>query len=103
VGDLIGKAGNTLKPDTQFSLVDFREPNAIWEMRQKVATPATFLSEDGVISYLRESGPRAVILSTGAWDKLKAQADPSWKSYRATGFNAARLAPLDLTLVVKNP
>lgn len=102
VGDLIEKAGNALTPETQFALVDFREPNAVWEMRRRITAPATFLSEEGVISYLHESDPRAAILSTGAWDKLKAQADPSWKTYRATGFNAARLAPLDLTLVVKN-
>ena len=102
VGELIDKEGNVLTPETRFALVDFREPNAVWEMRRRITAPATFLSEDGVISYLRESGPRAAILSTGAWEKLKVQADPFWKTYRATGFNAARLAPLDLTLVVKN-
>jgi 4-amino-4-deoxy-L-arabinose transferase-like glycosyltransferase len=101
VGGLVRQAGDQLRSETKFALVDFREPNAIWEMRRIVASPATFVSEGDVIPYLREPGSRAVILSTALWDKLKAGADPAWKSYEARGFNAARVSSLDLTLVVK--
>jgi hypothetical protein len=59
------------------------------------------ISETAVIPYLQQPGPRAVILSTGIWNRLKAQADPAWTTHEARGFNAARLSALDLTMVTK--
>jgi 4-amino-4-deoxy-L-arabinose transferase-like glycosyltransferase len=107
VGVLVQERKDELHPDTQFALVDFREPNAIWEMRRIVTNPAIFISESDVISYLKQLGPRAVILSTPVWETLKAGADPGWKTCEAHGFNAARykrfsFVPLDLTLVTKS-
>ncbi len=101
VGVLVREAGTALPGNASFALVDFREPNAIWEMRRIVSGPATFISPDAVIAFLNETGPRAVILSNAAWQHMESRADPAWKTYGARGFNAARLAPLDLTLVIK--
>lgn len=110
VGQLVCEARNELRPDTQLALADFREPNAIWEVRRihevwmnrmNPLGPAAFISEAQVIPYLHGPGARAVILSTALWSKLKSQANPQWKVYEARGFNAARLSALDLTLVVK--
>ena len=100
VGELVRKAGDALTPDTEFALVDFQEPNAIWEMRRVVYSPAYFPPAEKVIPFLKQSGPRAVVLSTSLWQHLRTDADPSWKTYEARGFNAAKLSHLDLTLVV---
>ena len=102
VAELVREGRDQLHPETQFALVDFREPNAIWEMRRVVTKPATFIDETQAIFYLQQPGSHAVIFSTVLWNKMKTQADPAWKTYEARGFNAARLSSLDLTLVVKD-
>jgi len=102
VGELVREAGDALTPDTEFGLIDFQEPNAIWEMRRVVYSPAYFPPLEKVIPFLSQSGPRAVILSTPLWQQLHADADPSWKIYRARGWNAAKGALIDLTLVVNS-
>jgi hypothetical protein len=98
-------------PAMRLALVDFQEPNAVWEVRRGLepwmvnpaapAGAAEVIAGDQVLPYLRKPGLRGVILTSGSWDKLKAGADASWHVYEATGFNAARLRNVDLVLVVK--
>lgn len=100
VGELVRAATPTaLSPESEFALVDFQEPNAIWEMRAVVHRPAYFIHEPQILDFLRQPGPRAVILSTALWEKFSSGSDPAWKTFRARGWNAARLSSLDLTLV----
>ena len=99
-GMLVQKAGATLPPDTHVALVDFREPNGVWEMRRVVKAPLEEISEDAEIAYLQKPGPRGVILSREAWARMQGL-QASWKIFEARGFNAARLQVLDLVLVIK--
>ena len=109
VGSLVQEAQGAITPGTHFALVDFEEPNAIWEMRRATEAYADSIPAEGVISYLNEAGPRAVVLSTARWEQLAGQSDPAWKTFRASGWNTAKgvdtakgsLALIDLTLVVK--
>jgi 4-amino-4-deoxy-L-arabinose transferase-like glycosyltransferase len=104
VGALVSEAKDALSPATQFAVVDFQEPNTIWEMRRVSKDYGEAIPETAVISYLAQPGPHAVILSTALWQKLSSgstEANPAWKIYEARGFNAAKLSWLDLTLVVK--
>jgi 4-amino-4-deoxy-L-arabinose transferase-like glycosyltransferase len=99
-GELVQAAQGRLTPETEFALVDFQEPNAIWEMRRVVKGHGKTIPESEVVSFLAQPGPRAVVLSTALWEKMKKDASPAWKTYEARGFNAAKLSWLDLTLVV---
>jgi 4-amino-4-deoxy-L-arabinose transferase-like glycosyltransferase len=101
VGDLVRAAGDNLEPGTDFALVDFNEPNAIWEMRGETVAYAQFIPEPHVRAFLDQSGPHAVVLTTAKWQQLALTPDPAWKIFQARGLNAAKLRPLDLTLVVK--
>jgi 4-amino-4-deoxy-L-arabinose transferase-like glycosyltransferase len=114
-GELVREAGNTLTPETEFALVDFQEPNAIWEMRRVVKGYGKSIPESEAFSFLNRPGPHAVILSTTFWQRLDLAsnaAHPSWKIFEACGFNAAKVnirgpyylpipEPLDLTLIIK--
>jgi len=100
VGELVRDAKGVLTPDTRVALVDFREPNSVWEMRRLVRAPLEEISDEAAPGYLRAAGPRALIVSAAAWTKLRVS-DPAWKMYEARGCNAARLRSLDLVLVVK--
>ena len=108
VGELVREAGNNLKPETEFALVDFQEPNAIWEMRRVVKGFGKSISESEVVAFLNLPGPHAVVLSTELAKKIDLR---SFKTFEALGFNAAKVKlrdrvfpipeSLDLTLVVK--
>jgi 4-amino-4-deoxy-L-arabinose transferase-like glycosyltransferase len=110
-GVLVREAGGALTPETRLALVDFREPNPIWETRRVVRAPVDEISADGAGAYLRAPGARAIVLTTQAWRSLRL-ASPGWEVYEARGFNAARpmsfhglaqprFIPVDLTLVIK--
>lgn len=104
IGELVRDAGANLKPDTQFALVDFQEPNAIWEMRSVVTSYGQLVGDEEAVSFLKEQGPRAIILSSDLWRRfhiLPGATDPTWKIYSARGFNAAKGEFINLTLVVK--
>jgi 4-amino-4-deoxy-L-arabinose transferase-like glycosyltransferase len=100
VGSLVRQAGDALPPETAFALVDFQEPNAVWEMRRVCHPFARNLSNEQVIPFLSSPGPHAVLLTTTAWKEQQGAFSPAWKVYQATGFNAAKLQRLDLTLVI---
>lgn len=100
-GELVHKAGDTLKPETQFALVDFQEPTAIWEMRRVAKNYGQPISEGDVQSFLDQPGPRAVLLSTQAFGQVMGTTSATLgKAYFARGFNAAKGSFVDLTLIV---
>jgi len=101
VGELVRDAHDTLTPETEFAVVDFQEPNAIWEMRCVAKGFGQVIPKEKVLSFLDQPNPRAVILTTEAWRQLQAKPDPSWGIFEARGFNAAKGGFIDLTLVVK--
>jgi 4-amino-4-deoxy-L-arabinose transferase-like glycosyltransferase len=101
VGDLVRDAGDLLTPQTEYALVDFQEPSAIWEMRHVSQKYGQFIPESEVISFLRKSGPHAVVLSTAAWQRVRADSDAAWKTVEARGWKSTKGSSIDLTLVVK--
>jgi 4-amino-4-deoxy-L-arabinose transferase-like glycosyltransferase len=104
-GELVREAGSALRPETAFAVVDFQEPNLIWEMRRVVRGYGEGVAKSGaaVEGFLREPGPRAVVLTTRAWEGMRAEVgmEPGWRVFSAQGFNAAKLRGMDLTIVVK--
>ena len=106
VGELVRDAQNVLTPETEFALVDFQEPNAIWEMRRVAKGYAKVIPASDVPSFLSQAGPHAVIEITDNNELLLAdtQLYPDnihWKTFDANGFNAAKGDFLGLTLIVK--
>ena len=106
VGVLVREAGDNLKPETEFALVDFQEPNAIWEMRRVAKGYAKVIPASDVPSFLSQAGPHAVIEITDNNELLLAdtQLYPDnihWKTFEAGGFNVAKGDFLDLMLIVK--
>lgn len=103
VGMLVRDAGKNLAPDTQFALVDYDEPNVIWEMRRVAREYGQVIPASGIEAFLRQPGPRAVVLTQEAWreDGRPQKLGPGWNVYPESGFNAARLRFVNLVLVVK--
>ena len=116
VGELVRDADGLLKPDTQFALVDFQEPNAIWEMRRVTKAYGQPIPEAEVLPFLNQPGPHAVVLTSSfaqrILDTARSDSDPGWKIFEARGFNAAKInihapyylpipEPLDIILVIK--
>ena len=101
MGELVREAGAALTPETEFALVDFQEPNAVWEMRRVVTGYAKTIPESEVVSFLNQPGSRAVIMSTAAWQRIGASVLSHQTISEARGFNAAKGRFIDLTLVMK--
>jgi 4-amino-4-deoxy-L-arabinose transferase-like glycosyltransferase len=99
-GQLVREAGAVLKPETEFALVDFHEPNTVWEMRRVVRGHSYSLPENQVVDFLGQPGSRAVLLTSGTWRQIQTSARSAWKIFSARGWNAAKGSGLDLTLVV---
>jgi 4-amino-4-deoxy-L-arabinose transferase-like glycosyltransferase len=102
VGELVRDARGKLTPETEFALVDVREPTAMWEMRRITKKYGRFLSEPEVIPFLHQPDARAIVISTSAWQRIHGEADPAWKTFETRGWNAAKGSFIDLTLVVAN-
>ena len=101
-GRLVQQAQHALTPDTEVALVDFQEPNAIWELRRVVDSYPGVISGADVPGFLEQPGPRAVLLTTGTWQKLRpTPIDPTWEISSARGWNAAKVSFVDLTLILK--
>jgi 4-amino-4-deoxy-L-arabinose transferase-like glycosyltransferase len=102
-GMLVRDAGEDLAPDTQFALVDYDEPNVIWEMRRVVRGYGQVIPASHVAAFLGEPGPRAVILTETTWreEVFPDKTAPKLDVYSERGWNAARLRFVDLVLMVK--
>ena len=128
IGKLVRNAGTAITPETQVSVVDFQEPNAVWESRRVSHGYVKFIYPYEIAAVLARPGPQAIILPTAEWNKIGTYAqgitnedksitplpfiDPAKISatiYQARGVNAAKVGfhplpapePLDLTMIVK--
>ena len=102
-GELVRAAGPELTPDTKFAVVDFEEPNTVWEMRRVARGYAKSISREKISEFLGEPGRRAVLLTSGAWQGIgSTEIERSHlKVFTARGWNWAKWSSLDLTLAVK--
>jgi 4-amino-4-deoxy-L-arabinose transferase-like glycosyltransferase len=103
-GALMREAGSRLSPETRFALVDFQEPSTIWEMRRVVRGDGEVIPAEAAAwtQFLNGPGPRAILLTTPEWEKKHSPAlDSVGTAYSARGWNAAKGAFFELTLVLK--
>jgi 4-amino-4-deoxy-L-arabinose transferase-like glycosyltransferase len=100
VGELVRAAGADLKPDTQFALVDFKEPTAIWEMRHVARAYAQPIDDLEIASFFAQPGPRALISTSDAYFPHAASGNDI-KIYPVHGFNAAKGHFVNLVLIVR--
>ncbi len=70
IGELVRNAGAALTPETQIAVVDFQEPNAVWESRRVSAGYMKFIYPFEIAATLDQPGPQAVILPTAGWNKI---------------------------------
>jgi len=112
IGELVRNAGSAITPQTQVSVVDFQEPNAVWETRRVARGYVTFIYPYEIAAALNQPGPQAVILPTSDWNKISSftqgvtnedksitplplidtsKFPPAWKIYSAHGVNAAKV------------
>jgi 4-amino-4-deoxy-L-arabinose transferase-like glycosyltransferase len=110
VGELVRttESEHALPPGTAFACVDFQEPNLVWETRRLTTGYVQTIPESDILDFLNQPGPRAVILSSQLFEKVRKDANEAsatphanWKIYQTTGFNAAKGKMIDLTMVIK--
>ncbi len=97
---LARQASWALTSQTEFATVTYHEPSVTWEMRRYVKTFQIEIGPQQAIDFLRQPGPRALMLPTDDWKKLNTT-DPGWLIFETTGLNTATFKKIDLTLVVK--
>jgi hypothetical protein len=112
IGELVRNAGPALTPATTVSVVDFQEPNAVWEARRVTNAYVKFIYPYEIAATLNQSGSQAVIMPTSDWNKIGSYTqgiiekdksitplpsiDPAkfpatWTIYQARGVNAAKV------------
>jgi 4-amino-4-deoxy-L-arabinose transferase-like glycosyltransferase len=90
-----------LKPEMQFSAVDFTEPSLVWYFRGKVRGFMTPLKRKDASEFMNRSGSRFIVLPTASMAEIFPNINASWRSYRARGFNIPKGRRVDLTMLLK--
>ena len=94
-------ARNDLRPEMEFGAVAYNEPSLVWYFRSRVnGFLDSTLDADSVRTFMDDNGARFVILPTEMATKVYPTLPPSWKSFRAQGFNVAKGRGVDLTLIM---
>jgi 4-amino-4-deoxy-L-arabinose transferase-like glycosyltransferase len=91
-----------LKPEMEFGAVDFTEPSLVWYFRDRVRGFMTPLKRKEAGEFMSRSGSHFVVLPTATVAEVFPNIDPSWRSYRASGFNIPKGRRVDLTMLVKD-
>ncbi len=90
-----------LKPEMEFGAIDFTEPSLVWYFRDKVRGFMTPLKRKQASEFMSRKGSRFIVLPTASLAEVFPNIDPSWRSYRATGFNIPKGRRVDLTMLLK--
>jgi len=98
---LYRQARNELRPEMEFSAVDFQEPSLVWYFRSRVKGWMTPLNQKNAVEFMERNGPRLVILPSALVPKTFANPPSSWKTFSTTGFNVAKGKKVELTLLLK--
>jgi 4-amino-4-deoxy-L-arabinose transferase-like glycosyltransferase len=90
-----------LSREMEFGAVDYAEPSLVWYFRRDVSGFMTTLRARDAADYLNKPGARFLILPTSSVSRLIPDADPTWRSYRARGWNMAKGERVDVTMLLK--
>jgi hypothetical protein len=90
-----------LKLEMEFGAVDFTEPSLVWYFRDKVRGFMTPLKHKDANEFMGRGGSRFIVLPTASVTKIFPNIDPSWHSYRTSGFNVPKGRRVDLTMLLK--
>jgi len=90
-----------LKLEMEFGAIDFTEPSLVWYFRDKIRGFMTLLKRKEVAEFMSRSGSRFIVLPTASVAEVFPNIDPSWRSYRARGFNISKGRRVDLTMLLK--
>jgi len=96
---LLEAARPHLSPEMEFGSVSYEEPSLVWYFRKEVRGFHSKLKASQVAKYLREPGPRFVILPTA--DLEKAGDVSGLVTARVRGLNIVNGKRMDLTLLIK--
>ena len=90
-----------LKPEMVFGAVDFTEPSLVWYFRDRVRGFMMPLKRKDANEFMRRGGSRFIVLPTASVAEVFPNIDPSWRSYRTSGFNIPKGRRVDLTMLLK--
>jgi hypothetical protein len=90
-----------LKPDMEFGAVDFTEPSLVWYFRDRVRGFMTPLKRKDANEFMKRGGSRFIVLPTASVAEIFPNIDPSWRSYRTSGFNIPKGRRADLIMLLK--
>ena len=90
-----------LKPEMEFGAIDFTEPSLVWYFRDRIHGFMTPLKRKQASEFMSRKGSRFIVLPTASLAEVFPNIDPSWRSYRATGFNIPKGRRVDLTMLLK--
>src|SRR6266513_2142003 len=91
-----------LKPEMEFGAIDFTEPSLVWYFRDGIHGFMTTLKRKQAAEFMSSRGGRFIVLPTASVAEVFPNIDPSWRSYRARGFNISKGRRVDLTMLLKD-
>jgi 4-amino-4-deoxy-L-arabinose transferase-like glycosyltransferase len=98
---LTKSSGAQTRPEMEFAAVGYTEPSLVWYFRRKISGFMTPLRGKDAADYLGKNGPRFLILPTDEVARFFPNLDPSWRRYRARGWNVAKGERVDITMLLK--
>jgi len=99
---LFDASKNDLEPEMQFGAVSYNEPSLVWYFRRRVnGFFESALRAKDVPSFMKEAGPRLVIVPSRLANEIYPTMPAGWKTFATHGFNIAKGKQVDLTLILK--
>jgi 4-amino-4-deoxy-L-arabinose transferase-like glycosyltransferase len=90
-----------LKPGMAFAAVDYTEPSLVWYFRAHIRGFMTTLKRKDAVQYMNKPGPRFIASPTKLVMEIFPNPDPTWRTYRASGFNIPKGQRVELTMLLK--
>jgi len=90
-----------LRGEMQFAAAEYTEPSLVWYFRRDVHGFMTPLKVKEAAGFFGQRGPRFIIVPTKSVPKLFPRIEPEWRIFRAQGWDIAKAARVDVTMVAK--
>ncbi|HET9417888.1 MAG TPA: glycosyltransferase family 39 protein [Chthoniobacterales bacterium] len=98
---LYNAARDSLRRDMEFGAVGFEEPSLVWYFRTRVNGWMSSLRPKDATEFMQRPGARFIVLPTKLAHELFPIPSRAWKMFSVSGFNIAKGAHVELTLVLK--